>query len=155
MTEEHKIILQEIMGQHTPGNPLSEKTTVKRRWIATCRCGWCTENENEKDCRLMAEEHGGPQAHLMTGPRIVITKSTVAIPMRGFPGDRWVWNAHNDFFSDEADGRFHGHGRTEDEAIDDLHRIDEVRRATRFSQSEGFPRNAAWLDFFKYSGRAE
>jgi hypothetical protein len=139
MTEqEHKIILQQIVSEHG----------YFRQWIATCRCGWHAK-DLKKECTLMAEEHGcrGPE-HLMTGPKIITVKMTVAIPRREFPSDRWVWHAWND--CDEGEPWFHGLGRSEDEAIGDLLRTDDVRRMARFNQSEGFPRNAAWLDFFKY-----
>lgn len=146
MEGEHKIILQQIVISREPATVLVATRTGNREkaWVATCRCGWYA-NGTEKECTLKTEEHGGPR---MIGPTIVTFKSTVAVPRPEFPRDRWVWTAYNECDRDLV--WYWGNGRSEDEAIDDLHNIDSIRRMARFDQNEGFPRDATWLDFFKY-----
>jgi hypothetical protein len=146
---ECKIILQEIVNRSEEPqilNPLIKQSPHQRhslRWTAICRCGQYKYG-NEIECTHWAEDHSDQR---LLGPKIVTYESTVAVPITDFPKDRWVWHAQNDC---DEEPWYHGLGRTQNEAIDDLHRTDDIRRMTRSDQKVGLPRNSTWLDFFLY-----
>jgi len=125
---------------------LMQQINKSKRWYATCDCGryWFG---TRKECDEGIKQHGASDG-IIIGPRIITWKSTISIPHCLAPGqigrERWCWSAHNE--KEEADPWYHGSGRTEWEAIENLDGVNDVRRMTILDLKEGFPKNRHWLE---------